>query len=110
MYNNKGKQGFYWRYDSNEKNFKVFSTQMQSIYARRVFPCLDEPDLKAEFQVNVVRPKDYMSLSNTQKEIEGVKFNSKLVLDMYKKTPIMPTYLLAIVVAKYEHLESQSQK
>lgn len=83
---------------------------MQSIYARRVYPCLDEPDLKAAFRVNVVRPRDYISLSNAEKRSERVEVGSGSVLDEYEVTPVMSTYLVAIIVAKYEHLETRSQR
>ena len=37
---------------------------MQPTDARRVFPCFDEPDFKATFQVNIVRHKSLKTTSN----------------------------------------------
>lgn len=41
-------------------------TQMQRLNARLVFPCFDEPSLKARFQLQIVRPEGFSSFSNTR--------------------------------------------
>jgi aminopeptidase N len=42
----------------------VVATQLESIFARAMFPSFDEPDLKATFNITVVRSPDHISLSN----------------------------------------------
>lgn len=42
------------------------STQFQTHHARRVFPCFDEPQYKAEFQLEITHHKSIKSLSNTR--------------------------------------------
>lgn len=39
-------------------------TQLQPIHARQVFPCFDEPNLKADFTITVGRPANMISVSN----------------------------------------------
>lgn len=41
------------------------ATHLEPVGARRVFPCFDEPGLKATFQLSVSRPADYKAISNT---------------------------------------------
>lgn len=41
-------------------------TQMQRLNARLVFPCFDEPSLKARFQLQIVRPEGFTSIGNTR--------------------------------------------
>lgn len=40
--------------------------------AREVFPCFDEPDMKAVFNVTIVHRKDTFALANGQKKGKGV--------------------------------------
>lgn len=40
------------------------TTHFQPIYARRVFPCFDEPYFKAPFEISIARRKNMTVLSN----------------------------------------------
>jgi aminopeptidase N len=39
-------------------------TKMEPHYARRMFPCFDEPALKATFNITVLRKSSHVALSN----------------------------------------------
>lgn len=39
-------------------------TQMEPLYARMVFPCFDEPAMKATFQINIYHESRFDALSN----------------------------------------------
>lgn len=45
---------------------------MQATYARKAFPCFDEPAMKAVFNVTIVHDRGTVALSNG-KEIGGFK-------------------------------------
>ena len=43
----------------------LLTSQLQTTFARKVFPCLDEPAFKATFNVSVDRRPPHTSKSNT---------------------------------------------
>lgn len=48
---------------------QLVSSKFEPTYARRAFPCLDEPEKKATFAVKLVKPLDatWVALSNMDK-------------------------------------------
>ncbi|KAG4267458.1 aminopeptidase 2 [Fusarium proliferatum] len=91
-------KGLYRSHYKNKQGDSKFiaSTQFEPGYARRAFPCFDEPGLKAEFTVTLITDKDLICLSNTEIELEEADGNRKTC--KFQKTPIMSTYLLAFVI------------
>lgn len=61
-------QGIYqvdYKDDFGDKAESLISTQFSPIDARRAFPCIDQPDRKAVFEITLVTPKNRtMVLSN----------------------------------------------
>ncbi|KAJ5604668.1 aminopeptidase 2 [Penicillium lagena] len=110
--------GFYLsRYLDSDGLPKVLATsQLEATEARRVFPCFDEPSLKASFSVTLVVDRHLTCLSNMdiveQRDIELVTDDElsrrsplkKIVT--FNRTPRMSTYLLAFVVAELQYVES----
>ncbi len=61
------KKGFfkstYKAADGGEERY-AFATHFEPDMARHCFPCMDEPSLKATFQLSLVVPKNRIGLSN----------------------------------------------
>ncbi|HEY2427380.1 MAG TPA: M1 family metallopeptidase [Acidimicrobiales bacterium] len=74
----------------------IATTQFESTDARRAFPCWDEPEHKATFQVRLLVPDGLLGLSNTavvdQRPTEGGTWVT------FDRTMKMSTYLVAFVV------------
>lgn len=43
----------------------VIESNFKPTFARRAFPCFDEPDFKAGFSVQITHPKEYTAISNS---------------------------------------------
>uniref|UniRef100_A0A4W4HAU8 Aminopeptidase n=1 Tax=Electrophorus electricus TaxID=8005 RepID=A0A4W4HAU8_ELEEL len=84
----------------DEERFLIAS-QMQPTDARRVFPCFDEPDMKAVFNITVIHRDGTTALSNTKgysRYVEMGTDEDSWIATTFDPTPVMSTYLLAFTV------------
>src|SRR5205823_1153935 len=96
------------KYLHNGKEKHLATTQFEATYARRAFPCFDEPSLKATFEVSLVVPESLTAISNTiETEIKEHSAGFKLV--KFAPTPKMSTYLLAYIVGDFEYIEGKTR-
>ena len=88
----------------------MFSTQFESSDARRAFPCLDEPNLKASFEFDIEIPEDQVALSNMpEKETrKGSKDGLKVV--SFERSPVMSTYLYSWAFGDFEYIEDFTRR
>ncbi|HYB03579.1 MAG TPA: M1 family metallopeptidase [Nitrososphaerales archaeon] len=69
--------------------------------ARFLFPCIDHPDYKAEFDLEVITQKGLMVTSNcNEKGILPV--NEKRSRHIFEQTPPMSTYLIYLGIGNFE--------
>ncbi|XP_015084853.1 aminopeptidase M1 [Solanum pennellii] len=100
-------KGFYRStYEHNGEKRNMAVTQFEPADARRCFPCWDEPACKATFKITLEVPSELVALSNMPVEEEKVTGNLKTV--HYQESPIMSTYLVAIVVGLFDYVEDQT--
>lgn len=92
--------GFYSStYTDGGVSHKMVSSKFQPTYARRAFPCFDEPGYKASFTVHLVTPSsDYTALSNMDVE-KIVPEGSKQIVSFKESVP-MSTYLAVFMISK----------
>lgn len=88
--------------DGGEKKYMA-ATQFEAVDARRCFPCWDEPALKATFQITLDVPLELTALSNMP--ILQEKLNDDIKTVYFEESPMMSTYLVAVVVGLFDSLE-----
>ncbi|MDQ3123560.1 MAG: M1 family metallopeptidase [bacterium] len=96
----------HFTHDGIEK--KLLATQFESHHAREVFPCIDEPEAKATFDLTLITPINGTVIANTP-TIQQLKEKS-LHRTQFETTPIMSTYLLAFVYGEVDFLESKTSR
>ncbi len=96
----------YFEHDGKQK--MLLATQFESHFAREVFPCIDEPEAKATFELALTTPADLTVLSNTPAVSETKQPHGKK-LTRFEPTPIMSTYLLAFVIGEMHSSEAKTK-
>ena len=82
----------------------IATTQMQATDCRRAFPCWDEPDFKAVFDITLVVEPDLLAVSNGR-EIGREERPDGRIAVRFADTMVMSTYLVAFVVGPLEATE-----
>lgn len=118
-------------YQYQGKEERIVSTQFESHYARMMFPCIDEPEAKATFDVKVIdtdiedtilsnmpidteRVLTYTSVNtdlNPKDDANALNLNTEVSRKIvtFKTTPKMSTYLLAICIGKFNKVSGKNQ-
>ena len=77
---------------------QLFATQFESHHAREVFPCVDEPAAKAEYDLTLVTRTGITVLGNMP--VKSEEENGDSLTTAFEKTPRMSSYLLAFVIGE----------
>ena len=94
-------------YKENGEKKELFATQFESHHAREVFPCIDEPEAKVTFSLEIRALSDLEVLSNT--EIIEKNENGNIQQVRFAKTPKMSTYLLAFVLGDFKRVSKKTK-
>lgn len=92
-------------YEHQGKKEHLITTQCEAPYARRIFPCFDEPAKKATFDLSVKIEKNLKAISNTLPKSEKTEGNKKIV--NFKTSPKMSSYLFYLGIGEFEFLEDK---
>ncbi|EGR28494.1 hypothetical protein IMG5_174220 [Ichthyophthirius multifiliis] len=119
--------------DTDQKQY-IYS-QCEPYWCNKIFPCFDQPDLKATLNLVIIGPSKWVLLSNEspinqqkkfsleqyQQNLQGnysktflnqlignIKDENQYQYVFYKKTQILPTYLFGIVAGPYAEIKYQN--
>jgi cytosol alanyl aminopeptidase len=80
-------------------------TQFEALYARRVFPCFDEPDNKVPWRLTLDVPDQLVAVSNTPVVHEQALGAGKKRIEFAATKPL-PTYLVAFGVGPFDLVDA----
>lgn len=81
-------------------------TQFEATDARRCFPCIDEPAVKAVYAITVTAPADRTVISNMHAIRVSTSADGKQRTHEFADTPVMSTYLAAVFVGDFDCLST----
>ncbi len=90
--------------DAEGRRHTIATSQMEPADARRAFPCFDEPDRKAVFEITLVVDEAMSAYSNSPvAEVQAMDGGRKAV--RFAPTMVMSSYLVALVIGPFEESE-----
>lgn len=83
----------------------LVGASLEPFGARRMLPCFDFPNYKANFSISIQAPENLVALSNTAEARAQPGIEPGTVLHTFETTPKMSTYLIGVTVG---HMVSTS--
>lgn len=102
-YNHSG-SGFHQFQDPSDGS-EYLHTDFEPFEAHRMFPCFDQPDLKATYELSLVGPKEWKYIHNTLPFKEQIK--KERIEIRFQRTALFSTYLFALIAGPYEAWEDR---
>ena len=97
--------GFHQFIDPEDNQEYVYSN-FEPYSAHRLFPCFDQPNIKAQYKLSVECPSDWTLIGNSKtdsiNDIDGGRTRHD-----FEQTKLFSTYLFALVGGPYQKFESQ---
>ncbi|BFZ00925.1 hypothetical protein BsWGS_03964 [Bradybaena similaris] len=100
---------YYTSYKNNGQTRYIVATEFHPIHARKVFPCFDEPAMKARFSLSVTKPSGrYTVMSNNHwitnndkpHNVDGVTYDTT----KFPMTQKMSTYALGFIISDFKQI------
>jgi len=95
----------FFTHEGQEK--QLIATQFESHHAREAFPCIDEPEAKATFDLTLISPVGETVLANTPVKKQSTK--GSLLTTTFETSPKMSSYLLAFVIGELHSVSAKAK-
>lgn len=100
-----GGDGFHQFHDTEDGEEYLY-TNFEPYEAHRLFPCFDQPDIKAEYDLTVAAPSEWELICNAV-ELSTEPLDDGRTLHTFHKTERFSTYLFALIVGPYHAFRNQ---
>ncbi len=89
------------RFEDPEDGEVYLYTNFEPFGAHRLFPCFDQPDLKARYLLEVTHPSDWKVITNSAETGSHAGSEEGLVTTSFERTAEFSTYLFALIAGPY---------
>jgi aminopeptidase N len=96
--------GFHRFVDPEDDTEYVYSN-FQPFDAHRLFPCFDQPDIKATYQLTVDAPADWSVVSASRASIEALPDGRRR--HRFERTPRFSTYLMPLIAGHWHAVHEE---
>ncbi|XP_073949423.1 aminopeptidase A-like isoform X2 [Choristoneura fumiferana] len=100
-----GVEGFYA--SSLKNGGTMIYSKFIPTYARQAFPCFDEPDFKATYDITLVVPRNHVALSNMNEISRTLDNETASEAVTFATSMPMSTYVVCFVICEYEFKETE---
>lgn len=105
-YSNRGVGIHHFHDQDNQSDY--YYSNLCPYEAGRVFPCFDQPDLKAYFSLSLELPEQWIAISNSSQISEKIERGRKQLC--FASTPPIATYLFALCFGDYQKIEGPTDQ
>tara|TARA_B100001123_G_scaffold147063_2_gene170445 strand:+ start:2084 stop:4630 length:2547 start_codon:yes stop_codon:yes gene_type:complete len=102
-----GGDGFHQFVDPEDGEEYLY-TNFEPFDAHRLFPCFDQPDIKASYQLTVTAPAEWTLTANASEASAETQADSR-IQRQYAETPPFSTYLFALIAGPYHVARDQHE-
>ncbi|XP_062455936.1 aminopeptidase Q [Rhea pennata] len=98
---------FLIRYTDRGRSSMLIASHLEPAYARMVYPCFDEPAMKATFSIRIVHDPSYVALSNMPAiDVSEIKDEngSLWTVTTFNTSLQMSTYITAFVICDFDYV------
>jgi aminopeptidase N len=93
--------------DPDDKEVYIYS-QFEAFHANKMFPCFDQPDLKATYKLTAEAPKTWKVISsNLQTSIQPSIEHSDFSIHSFPETEKFSTYVFSLHAGPYQEFEDK---
>ncbi|KAK2825817.1 hypothetical protein Q5P01_020031 [Channa striata] len=89
---------------------KIAATDHEPTDARKSFPCFDEPNKKATYNISITHDATYAALSNMPIEGNPQQMPGNKLKTSFQRSIPMSTYLVCFAVHQFGHVERMSAR
>lgn len=92
--------------DPDDKETYIYS-QFEAFHANKMFPCFDQPDLKANFTLHVTAPKPWKIISTTLPVTQPIPNNIDENSHQFPESKRISTYVFSLHAGPYQVWEDK---